>query len=81
MFIILDLQFGHHFLLPHKGDKTKIAFWGTNQNGYDCLYHLKFPPFGLKNARTKLQSDGSSIWMFWILPNVYIYDIRKKYKL
>jgi hypothetical protein len=48
MFNILDLQFGHHFLLPHKGDKVKISFWGTNQNGNDYLYHLKFPPFGLK---------------------------------
>lgn len=58
MFNILDLQFGHHFLLPHKNDKVKIAFWGTNQNVNDCLHHLKFPPFGLKNALTKLQSDG-----------------------
>jgi hypothetical protein len=29
----LDLQFGHHFLLPYKGDKVKIAFWGLTKMG------------------------------------------------
>jgi hypothetical protein len=38
VFSTLDFRVGYHQLLIQKEDKTKIAFWGVNFHGKDCLY-------------------------------------------
>ncbi len=53
IFSTLDLRAGYHQLLIQEEDKAKIAFWGVNFHGKDCLYQWKFLPFGLKNAPTE----------------------------
>ncbi len=62
--------------MPSKeGDKVKMAFWGINFHGKDCLYQWQFFPFGLKNAFAKVQKV-----MDWVLARLgfvkcYIVDI------
>jgi len=50
VFSTLDLRAGYHQLPIREEDKAKIAFWGVNSHGKDCLYQWKFLPFGLKNT-------------------------------
>jgi putative transposase len=38
VFSTLDLWAGYHQLPIREEDKAKIAFWGVNSHGKDCLY-------------------------------------------
>ncbi len=56
-------------------DKAKIAFWGVNSQGKDCLYQWKFLPFGLKNAATEFQRVMDRILTGLDFIQCYIDDI------
>jgi hypothetical protein len=58
-----------------KEDKAKIAFWGINFHGKDCLYQWKFLPFGLKNVPAEFQRVMDRILTRLNFVQCYIDDI------
>jgi hypothetical protein len=75
VFSTLDLRIGYHQLLIREEDKAKIAFWGVNSRGKDCLYQWKFLPFGLKNAPAEFQCVMDRILAGLDFVRCYIDDI------
>ncbi len=55
VFSTLDLIFGYQQLPLKEGDKVKMAIWGIDLHGKDCLYQWWFLPFNLKNALVEFQ--------------------------
>jgi hypothetical protein len=70
-----DLRAWYHLLPIQKEDKGKIAFWGVNSHGKDCLYQWKFLPFGLKNAPVEFQRVMDRILTGLDFVRCYIDDI------
>jgi hypothetical protein len=62
-------------LLIREEDKAKIAFWGVNSHGKDCLYQWKFLPFGLKNVYAEFQRVMDRILTGLDFVQCYIDDI------
>jgi hypothetical protein len=58
-----------------RGGQAKIAFWGVNSHGKDCLYQWKFLPFGLKNAPVEFQRVMDRILARLDFFRCYINDI------
>jgi len=75
VFSTLDIWVGYHRLPIQKEDKAKIAFWGVNSHGKDCLYQWKFLPFGLKNAPAEFQRVMDRILIRLDFVQCYINDI------
>jgi hypothetical protein len=75
VFSTLDLRVGYHQLLIREEDKAKIAFWGVNFHGKDCLYQWKFLPFRLKNTLVEFQRLMDKILTGLDFVRCYINDI------
>jgi putative transposase len=75
VFSTLDLRTGYHQLPIREEDKAKIAFWGINFHGKDCLYQWKFLAFGLKNMHAEFQHVMDRILARLDFVRCYIDDI------
>ena len=53
----------------------KTAFWGVDHDGKDQLYHWKFLPFGLKNARAEFQRVMDQVLSNLPFARCYIDDV------
>jgi hypothetical protein len=55
-----------------EGDKVKMAFWGIDLLGKDCLYQWQFLPFNLKNVLVEFQRVMDRMLVGFIFAKCYI---------